>query len=244
MIGLIAAMPEESHALLQRIPSWAACRLGTFRGYRFRLGDQDCLLVESGVGMQRAGAASRVLLAESPRMVLSFGVAGAVQGDLRIGDVVAIRQSCTLEQGVTAGWMPLTDLPSDARQAAVQALHARGASLVDGTAVTTRGEQTILEGSAGLENPVLEMETAAIAAAAQTGVPLLALRGISDNPQEPLSLNPAAVLDDEYRLKIAKLLGVLLRHPQILLQMGRLRRNTRLAAENTALAVMAVLDAV
>ena len=76
MIGLIAAMPEESQALLQRTPGWTACRLGGFRAFHLRLSAEDCLLVESGVGLQRAGEAARMLLAENPRMVLSFGVAG------------------------------------------------------------------------------------------------------------------------------------------------------------------------
>ena len=244
LIGLIAALPEERGALLRRIPGWNVCRLGAFRGFRFRLSKQDCLLIESGVGLKRAGEATHALLAESPRLLLTFGVAGAVQADLRIGDVVAVRHTCRLEQGSVSSMAPLSVLPDEARQAAEQALQARGARLVDGVAVTTRGEQNILWQPSELENPVLEMETAGIAAAAlQAGVPLLALRGISDNPQEPIPLDPGAVLDSEYRLKIGKLLGILLRRPQILLQFRRFQRNTTLAANNAAAAVLAVISA-
>jgi len=244
LIGLIAAMPEESSALLRRVPDWKACRLGAFRGFRFHLSNQDCLLVESGVGLQRAGEAARTLLAEGPQIIVSFGVAGAVQANLRIGDVVVARHSCRLEQGAAGPLLSLYDLPGDSRRAAEQALQTHGARLVNGTAVTTRGEQTILRMTVEMENPVLEMETAGIAAAAaQAGVPLLALRGISDNPGAPLPLDPAAVLDTEYRFKIGKLIGLLLRRPQILLQIRRMRRNTTLAAENTAAVVMAVLSA-
>ncbi len=237
-------MPEESGALLQRVLGWEACRLGAFRGFRFRIGGQDCLLIESGIGQLRAGEAIRVLLAEGPHMLVSFGVAGAVRSDLQIGDVVAARYTCRLEQGTAGPLTPLFELPGEARRAAEQALQAHSARLLDGCAVTTRGEQTILQGAAGLDNPVLDMETAGIAAAAaQADVPLLALRGISDNPQEPIPLDPGAVLDAEYHLRIGKLLWVLLRRPQILLQFRRFRRNTTLAADHAALAVLAVIGA-
>ena len=237
-------MSEESRALLRQLLIWEASRLGPFPAFRFRLGEQDCLLVELGIGQQRASEATRMLLAKGPRMVVSFGVAGAVQADLQIGDVVTARHTCRLEQGTVGPVAPLFELPGEARRAAEQALQARGVRLLDGVAVTTQGEQSILKGAAGLENPVLEMETAAVAAAAaQAGVPLLVLRGISDNPQEPLPLDPGAVLDEENRLKIGKLIGILLRRPYLLPQLGRFRHNTTLAAENTARAVLAVIGA-
>ena len=242
MIGLIAAMPEESGALLRRVPGWKACRLGAFRGYRLRIGGQNCLLVESGIGQQHAGEATRTLLAEGPRMLISFGVAGAVRADLRIGDVVAARHTCRLDQGTAGALIPLFELPGEARRVATRALQPYGARLLDGVAVTTRGEQAILKQPGEMENPVLEMETAAIAAeAAQAGVPLLALRGISDNPQQPIPLDLGAVLDAEYHPRIGKLLEILLRRPQILLQLRRMRHNTSLAADHAALAVLAVV---
>lgn len=237
-------MPEESGALLRRVPGWEARRLGAFRGFRLRIGGQNCLLIESGIGQQRASEATRTLLAEGSRILVSFGVAGAVRADLRIGDVVAARHTCRLEQGTAGPLTPLFELPGEARRAAEQALQAHAARLLDGVTVTTRGEQTILKQPTEMENPVLEMETAWIAAAAmQAGVPLLALRGISDNPQGPLPLDLGAVLDAEYHLRISRLLGTLLRRPQILLQLPRFRRNTTLAADNAALVVMAVIGA-
>ena len=250
MIGLIAAMPQESGALLRQLLIWEVSRLGPFPGFRFRLGEQDCLLVESGVGLERAGRATHALLAEGPEMLISFGVAGAVQAGLRIGDVVVARHTCQLEQGTVSPMVGLTDLSDEARRAAAQALQANaaratpGAHLADGVAVTTRGEQAILTRPVELENPVLEMETYAIAtAAAQAGIPLLVLRGISDNPQEPIPFDPAEVLDGEYQVKLGKLLGALLRRPHILPELRRFRRNTTLAAENAAAAVIAVMAA-
>jgi adenosylhomocysteine nucleosidase len=245
LIGLIAATPQESRALLQQLLIWEVNRLGAFPGFCFRLGEQDCLLVESGVGLERAGEATRALLAQGPEMLIAFGVAGAAQAGLEIGDVVVARHTCQLEQGAVGPMTPLADLTDEARrtvETVLQAHAARGARLVDGVAVTTRGEQVILTRPDELQNPVLEMETYAIAtAAAQAGIPLLVLRGISDNPDEPIPINPAAVLDEEYHFKIGKLLATLLRRPYILPELRRFQRNTILAAEHTALAVLAVL---
>src|SRR5512144_345975 len=88
-IGLIAAIPQESKALLRCLKEWKHLSLGRFRGIRFRLMDRDCLLVTSGMGVKRAMDSTRTLLAAaSPHLLVSFGIAGAVQDDLRIGDVV------------------------------------------------------------------------------------------------------------------------------------------------------------
>jgi len=52
------------------------CHLGSFTGYRFRLDGRDCLLVQSGMGLKRAGEVAHALLAAaSPQVLVSFGVA-------------------------------------------------------------------------------------------------------------------------------------------------------------------------
>lgn len=244
-IGLIVAMPEEVRPLLRRVPGWQACRVGRFTGYRFRLGERDCLLVRSGIGLQRAGEAARALLAEArPSLLVSFGVAGAVHDGLQVGDVVAIGSASLLDgRGRPGRVVDLARWSGTAQAAAAKALAGGGARLVWGTALTTSGAQAVQEEGLAMENPLLEMETAAIAqAAAEYGVPLMGLRGVSDNPKEPLPIDPGAVLDEDGRLRVGRLIGILTRHPEIVLRLGRLRRNTALAAENAAAAVVAALS--
>jgi adenosylhomocysteine nucleosidase len=245
-IGLIAAMPEECRPLLRRVAGWQACRVGRFSGYRFRLRERDCLLVRSGIGLQRAGEAARALLAEARlSLLVSFGVAGAVRDGLQIGDVVAIGSASLLDGRGRPG--PFVDLarwsgPAQAAAAETLALAGGGARLVWGTALTTPGAQAVQAEALAMENPLLEMETTAIAqAAAEYNVPLMGLRGVSDNPAQPLPIDPGAVLDEDYHLRAGRLIGILARRPGIVLQLGQLRRNTTLAAENAAAAVMAAL---
>lgn len=98
--GLIAAIPQESKALLRYLEEWKRISLGRYQGIQFRVMNRDCLLVTSGMGIQRAMDSARTLLAAtSPHLLVSFGIAGAVNDDLRIGDVVIAENNRMLDQG-------------------------------------------------------------------------------------------------------------------------------------------------
>jgi adenosylhomocysteine nucleosidase len=243
MIGLIAAMPQESDALLRLLLGWKRTGVGSFRAQSFDLSGQACLLVTSGMGARRAGQAARALLEMDARVLVSFGIAGAVEADLEIGDVVAVESVCRLDRGLPGPLLPLAAWPAAARQAAAQALAQRGARLFAGTAVTTGGSQVAAGQLGELTHPVLEMETAGIAqAAAQKGIPLLSLRAISDGPRAPIPFNLAEMMDDDANLQWVRMLKALARRPGIVLQFGRMLRNSRLAADNAALALLAALS--
>jgi nucleoside phosphorylase len=243
-IGLIAATPQESAALLRTSRGWKRTALGPFRGVRFRLANRNCWLVTTGMGCKRAMAGTRALLAAAnPQLLVSFGIAGAVQADLRIGYVVVANQTCLLESGMPGPFRPLTPLSNEAWQAAAQALLPEGTRLVPGTVLTTRGSQILLEGAQGMVNPVLEMETAGIAQiAAEMGIPLISIRSISDGPQAPIPFDLETVLDENDHLRLGKLLGLVLRRPRILFQSRQLLRNSSQAADHAARALLAALS--
>jgi adenosylhomocysteine nucleosidase len=243
-IGLIAAMSSESEALLLRIKGWNRTMLGQFRGAHFQLMDRDCLLVTSGMGLKRAMDATRALLAESsPCLLISFGIAGAVNVNLEIGDVVIAGSTCLLEKGTPSEFQPLVSLSEAARNAAAQVLQPVGARLVPGTAITTRGAQVAPQHLGEMTNPVLEMETAGIAqVAAKNGIPLLSIRSISDGPRSPIPLDLEAVMDDEFNFRIGKMIKTVLRHPEIILKSRQMLQNSRKAADHAAIALVAALS--
>ena len=243
-IGIIAAMPQERGALLHLIKGWERCALDPFRCQHFRLNERDCWLVTSGMGLQRAAQATLAVLDTfHPQLLVSVGVAGAVYPDLAIGDVVAARNTCLLDKGALGQVMPLARLSQVAWQAVAQALQRRRASLFSGIAVSTRGAQLTQEQPEQLTNPILEMETVGIAeVAAQQGIPLLSLRAISDGPRAPIPFDLEAMMDEQYNLRTAKILRTILGHPQMLPQLMRMSRNTNLAAENAAIALIAALS--
>jgi adenosylhomocysteine nucleosidase len=243
-IGIIAAMTQEREAVLRLVQGAERSLLGPFRCDRFHLAGRDCGLVTSGMGPRRAAqAASTLIEAIHPGLLVSVGIAGAVNADLEIGDVVAARNTCVLDQGLAGPFQTLARLSEAAWQASAQALLAGGARLVSGTAVTTRGSQFIQSQPDGMANPVLEMETAGIAqAAAQQGIPLLCLRAISDGPRSPIPFDLEAMMDEDYNLRISKIIKTITGHPQMIPQLVRMGRNTAKAAENAAIALIAVLS--
>jgi adenosylhomocysteine nucleosidase len=243
-IGLIAAMTQESDALLRWIKGWQRIALGSFSSKCFELSGQICVLVTSGMGGRRASEAARNLVEmKAPRLLISFGIAGAVDADLEIGDVVLAETACRLEQGVPGPLLPLEPWPDAAREAVVQALAKRGARQWAGTAVTTGGSQVMEYQLGEMKHPILEMETVGIAqVAAEKGIPLLSLRAISDGPRAPIPFDLGEMMDEDANLQAGKLLMAVVRNPRIVFQSRRLMRNTRIAADNAAAALVAALS--
>ncbi len=243
-IGLIAAIPQESKALLRCLKEWKHTSLGQFRGIRFRLMDRDCLLVTSGMGVKRAMDSTRTLLtATNPHLLVSFGIAGAVKDDLRIGDVVVAENSWLLDTGRLSVSRPLSSLSKAAWNAAAQVLRPDGARLLAGTAITTRGSQTSLQSLEQMTHPILEMETAGIGqVAAELGIPLVSIRSVSDGPQAPIPFDLAVILDEESNFRMSEMLRIVLRRPQIILQSRQMMQNSKKAADHAARAVIAMLS--
>jgi adenosylhomocysteine nucleosidase len=242
-IGLIAAMPQESGSFLRFIKERKNIPLRPFRGVRFQIHNRNCLLVTSGMGLKRASDAARsIMAAASPDLLISFGIAGAINDDLLIGDVVIARNSCTLDKGLPVRFHPLASLSEAAWNAAFQALHSSEAHLVSGTAITTHGSQVFSQGLQEIPNPVLEMETAGIAqVAAEWGIPLLSIRSISDGPRSPIPFDLEAILDDNDNLRIGTILKMVFRRPQLIFQSRHMMQNSKIAADHAAAALVAVL---
>jgi adenosylhomocysteine nucleosidase len=242
-IGLVVAMSQEIQPLRPYTEGWKRTAFGTFRGFEFKLSGRNCLLVHSGIGLARATQASQALLREaSPRLLISVGVGGGVEDDLHVGDVVLGRESCALVGSNLVDFHPLVGLTGSTLEVLAQALHPYATRLVLGTIITTPGSQSLPPGIQVL-HPVLDMETSAVArVAAEAGVPLLALRALSDTPQEPIPFDLEAFTSGRWVTRVRRILGTLLRHPGILPRMLQLGRNTDRAARHAALALVTVLS--
>jgi adenosylhomocysteine nucleosidase len=243
IIGLIAAMTQERDALLRLFRGVETIRLGSDRCHRFKISGQECVLITSGMGIRRAGRAAQSLVeAGPPRLFISFGIAGAVEPELEIGDVVAATAFCKLERDGLSPVQNLASLPDQPCQDITRVIAGRGARFFTGTAVSTSGSQAV-ELLEKLRHPVLEMETAGIARVANDeGIPLLSIRSISDGPRAPIPLNLDEMMDEDANLKFGKLIKAVFRHPGILLKARQMLRNSQIAADNAAIALVAALD--
>jgi adenosylhomocysteine nucleosidase len=68
------------------------------------------------------------------------------------------------------------------------------------------------------------------------------LRAISDGPHAPIPFDLEAMIDEQYNLRTGKILRTILGHPQMLPQLMRMSRNTNLAADHAAIALIAALS--
>jgi adenosylhomocysteine nucleosidase len=242
-IGIIAAMPQERDAVLRLVRERKRTTIGHFRCDRFQVAERDCWLLTSGIGMVRARLAAEALFeAVNPRLLVSVGVAGAVEKDLEIGDVVSCYQTCLLEKGGLGLLHPLAELSDPVNQAIADVLEKRGARLFFGSAITTQGSQFTEKKYQNVKRPILEMETIGIVQVAEAhGIPLLSLRSISDGPRTPVPFDLEAMMDENDNLRLGKILKTILRHPRMLQKLLRMGRNTKIAAQNAAIALVAAL---
>jgi adenosylhomocysteine nucleosidase len=244
MIGLMTAMSSESNPIFRIIKRRKQIRVGSFRGAIFNIVDRECVLVTSGMGINRAAGAAQALIDTfHPICLVSFGIAGAVHEDLQIGDVIMATHNYLLENGSLTSRLPLHAISDRSQEAVKQACYARGVHFCSGTAITTRGNQLASDHSIGLVNPILEMETAGILHAANERLtPVVVLRSISDGPNAPLPLDLERIMDGNNNLLPGRLIIALLKNPRLLFRSGQILKNSRLAAENAAIAVTVALS--
>jgi adenosylhomocysteine nucleosidase len=242
-IGLLVAIASERNALLRYIKGWKTIKVDDLKGVYFELPGKACILLTSGIGAQHACTATLKLIQHySPQQLVSFGIAGAVKDDLLIGDVIVIRAVCQL-RGNTLSPMQRLPLWSDEGLALTKhELAKHNTRLFTGTAVTTRGNQPVDTLLDDVEHPVLEMETAGIARVAEAhGIPLSALRAISDGPGAPIPFDLGSMMDENAHLRAGRILMEIVRHPQITVKFPQLLRNARIAADRAAVALVTLL---
>jgi adenosylhomocysteine nucleosidase len=79
-------------------------------------------------------------------------------------------------------------------------------------------------------------------AAAREGVPLLAIRGVSDDAGEELGFSIDELTDSGMRIRVGKVFLTVARRPSIIPQLLRLSKNSKKAGENLALAITSLLE--
>jgi adenosylhomocysteine nucleosidase len=245
-IGVVAAMPQEIAPLLRRVARYSKDRTAGFQVYRFEMAGVPVALIESGMGPKHAAAATAALIADAaPSCLLNFGFAGGVRPGTGVGDLVLAERVLYLKDG-RLDEVPQPD-PQLSRLVA-GALAAAPLTLQRGTFVTAEviTNKAALTGllEVGVKHPMLEMETAALLqVAAGAGIPVVALRGVSDAAGEELGFSLEEFCDHELRIRVPRVLKTIVIKPWIIPQLIRLSGNTKRAGESLALGVELALRA-
>lgn len=236
-IAIITAMPEESAAVLKGAKQRDKSLLSGRKQYHTQIDGHDIVLIESGMGMLNAGWAATALAAEQPDLMISAGFGGAVLPGLSVGDAVVAEQVLHWDGG---GFEEVVIGFYGRNAVAAELSLSRGAFITCDIIQDKRSLASLLP--TGTANPLLEMESAAIArVAAAHGIPFLGVRTISDPWDEELDFTIDEFCDDTMRIRPAKVLATILNRPRIIPQLIRLARNSRLAAAGLATALRRLL---
>lgn len=88
-IGIIGAMDEEVQRLKEQIGSYQQKVIAGIPFYQGKLGDQEVILLQSGIGKVNAALGTTILLSHfHPEAVINTGSAGGFNEDLEVGDMV------------------------------------------------------------------------------------------------------------------------------------------------------------
>ncbi len=243
-LALLAALPLEVRPFLRQgrarpLPG------GDLPAWEFQAGEGRGCLALTGMGEEAAQRAAReVTTLWQPEIIVSLGFGGALLPGLAPGQLVLGASFGHYDP--ETGRLLKVEAPSPPRPLAELAASLESAGLPAdiGCFVSTPG--IIHKERQGgplrrLAQPVLDLETAAVAAAAgEKGIPFLALRVITDTAGEEIPDFLRKGWEPGYGPSLSKALGWLTRDPRRLGPMLHLWRRSRLAARrlNQALQVL------
>jgi adenosylhomocysteine nucleosidase len=194
--------------------------------FRANIKGNQITVLFTGMGAENTRRAMSSVSCENPDVMISTGLAGALDANLKLGEVVVARS--------TRVFGKKSSIESDyaLRELAVAAgARAVDVFLTSETIVATAAEKEELSPSGS----VVEMETSyVLEAAAKRQVPAVAVRAISDAADEDLPLDFERVADSRGHIKVSGLLKELTMHPYKLAPLVRFGKQSR--ASSVALA--------
>ncbi len=195
--GIIGAMEPEVAILKAKLTN---CKTSTHAGYRFyqgQLGNNEVVIVQSGIGKVAAALATAILIDKfQPDYVVNTGSAGGFDARLKVGDVVVSSEVRYHDVDVTAFGYEIGQLPANPaayipHETLVNAAK-KGIEQLDGiqsmVGLITTGDtfmtkdDDIAKARANFPSmAAVEMEGAAIAHTCyQFNVPFVIIRSLSD----------------------------------------------------------------
>lgn len=204
-LGIIGAMDIEVALLKEQLAGPRVTHKAGSEFWEGTLRGLPVVIVRCGVGKVNAALCVQILVdLFAVTHIVNTGIAGSMDADLDIGDLVVAEEAMYHDMSVTVfgylrGQVPGMDVrafPADPAlsQAAAQACAARGVRFKRGRIVSgdqfigdSAVKQDILANCGGL---CVEMESAAIAHAAyRNGIPFTILRAISDKADDSATMD-------------------------------------------------------
>ena len=239
-IAIVAAMEGELSFLRRAMSppdqTGAKCITG-------RIGSKTVTVVRSGVGpLSTAGRLAEIPEPGEFDCVLSIGCAGALSPSLNIGDVV-IPNEIVDDASPGVSYNPSSELLDIAKRCCEECgftSHSNTTVSTSEVAATVEAKESLAEKCGAV---AVDMETAQVAAwADKLGLPMLALRTISDTSIDRIPPEIGEVVDRKGKLRPARAISVLARKPGLALEAVRLKKNMDSSLKTLGKVVLALLD--
>ncbi|NPA11684.1 MAG: 5'-methylthioadenosine/adenosylhomocysteine nucleosidase [Epsilonproteobacteria bacterium] len=224
MIAIMCAMREELEPLLEKVNIKQEIDYSKNRYYIGEFEGKELVLAYSKIGKVNASITASVLLEKFKADVLLFsGVAGAIDEDLKIGDLIIASKTCQHDVDLTVfgyepGFIPESktfyDCDENLRNIAKDVAKEKGIKLKEG--IIASGDQFIhnKEKKEWIKNTfnasAIEMEGGAVGCVAwHFGVPFFMLRSISDSAEEGAGVDFDEFLEESSKVSAAFLIDML-----------------------------------
>ena len=201
-IGVIGAMEEEVNSLKEALTDTKTTTIAGMEFYEGKLENEDVVVVQCGMGKVNAGICAHTLINQFDcSEIINTGVAGSLDNQIDIGDIVVSVDACqhdfTVEAiGFEKGEIPYTGLsafPADEtmRKEAVEAVNAvapdiqvfEGRVCTGDQFIASKEQKELIKSNFG--GMCCEMEGGAIAQACYLNdTPFVIIRAISDKADD------------------------------------------------------------
>jgi len=199
LIGILCAMREELEPILRQVEVTDEVEHGKNRFYKAKYEGKDLVLAYSKIGKVNAATTATIMIEKfKAKKILFSGVAGAIDEDLKIGDLIIATKTCQHDIDLTVfgyepGYIPESQVffecDETLNQYAKNVANKLGIKLKSG--IIASGDQFIhsKEKKEWIKNTfnasAIEMEGGAVGCVCWTlGVPFFMLRAISDSAEE------------------------------------------------------------
>jgi adenosylhomocysteine nucleosidase len=246
MILIFVALKAEAHPIRACLSDSEALLDWGLGGNRGRIAGVPVALVTTGMGMRRSRISSARAMDSLPGIdfLLISGVAGGLRDDLTVGQVVLSERLLTCRDD---DFQPeqTVDPPAEWVSRFVNALESSQTSYAIGPMMTSRRPLTTgadkhrayLQSGGAIS---VDMESAAIALEAERrGLPFVCMRTILDTAGEEVI--GARLVDQNGRVRPLAAAKALITSPRMIIGVGHLLKNLRLATHSLASALEAVL---
>jgi nucleoside phosphorylase len=230
MIAVTFALPSESSEFLRRLGNKSRANRNGISIVRGTIGHRSIEVLHTGVGKNICEKRiAKFLKNQQFDFFISAGFAGSLNHELQVNDLVAAKNFST----------------ADLKHASLS-----NVSIYAGNMLTVR---TLIDSSAERERiaresgaSAVDMETEFIArACAAHGIPLLALRVITDTPRQSFPAPPSILFDvQQQRTHLALLAGFFLTHPRRIPALVQFARRISRARKILASALNAIVQGV